>query len=139
MRSIKSIGIIGHGKFGRLFESLLRKVFPSVEIKIYSRRKQPNSKLFFSLVETASTDLIIPVVPIHSFEEVICDISKIINKEAIIMDVCSVKEYPVKIMKQNLPSTVTIIASHPLFGPGTIEKQNGDFSNSKIVMFNVSG
>lgn len=138
MNSIKSIGIIGHGKFGKLLESLLEKIFSSVQIKIYSRNETIDSKKFFILDEVIKSDLIIPAVPIESFEEIIKTIAKDINLEAIVMDVCSVKEYPVKVMKDNLPVGVTIIASHPLFGPGTIEKL-GSFDNLKVVMSFVSG
>lgn len=139
MSTIKSIGIIGHGKFGKIFLSMLEKIFPSVEIKINSRSDSPDSKQFFTIEETINADLIIPVVPIIAFEEIIKSISKNINPEAIVMDVCSVKEYPVEVMRNNLPATVTIIASHPLFGPGTIEKLGGSVQNLKIVMSFISG
>ena len=33
------------------------------------------------------------------------------------MDVCSVKEYPVRLMTDILPDTVSILATHPMFGP----------------------
>lgn len=139
MNTIKNIGIIGHGRFGTVLERLLPVVFPVANLKIHSRREKPDSKRFFTLDETVHSDLVIPAVPIHSFEETMKAISKKINTDAIIMDVCSVKEFPVAVMKRNLPPTITIIAGHPLFGPGTIEKQNGDFKNLKIMMSFISG
>jgi prephenate dehydrogenase len=139
MNTIKNIGIIGHGRFGKLLERLLPVIFPVANVIIYSRREKPDSKRFFTFDETVHSDLVIPAVPIHSFEEIIKAISAEINKDAIIMDVCSVKEFPVDVMKRNLPSTITIIAGHPLFGPGTIQKQNGDLKHLKIMMSFVSG
>ncbi len=139
MSSITTIGIIGHGKFGILLESILKKVSPSMPVKIFSRKAAVDSERFYTLEETVSCDLIIPVVPIHSFEEVIKSISTKIHDDAVVMDMCSVKEYPAAIMKKYLSENITIIAGHPLFGPGTLEKQNGDFTGLKIVMFFISG
>jgi prephenate dehydrogenase len=34
-----------------------------------------------------------------------------------VLDVCSVKEYPVRVMKRFLPKSVEILATHPNFGP----------------------
>jgi prephenate dehydrogenase len=33
------------------------------------------------------------------------------------VDVCSVKEYPIQWMRETLPDTVSILATHPMFGP----------------------
>src|SRR3990167_899388 len=116
MNTIKTVGIIGYGRFGLLLESLIKKIRPSIDLKVYSRNISPDLKLFFSFEDTAQCDLIFPAVPIHSFENVIKKISKKVKPGSIVMDVCSVKTHPIKIMEKYLPLAVTIIASHPLFG-----------------------
>ena len=49
---------------------------------------------------------------------------------ATIIDVCSVKIYPVDIMVKYLPENVGIIASHPMFGPDSYSP----FRELKMVM-----
>ena len=50
-----------------------------------------------------------------------------------IVDVCSVKLYPVKVMEKLLPKDVGIIATHPMFGPDSY----GPFRELKIVTYPV--
>ena len=139
MIKIKSIGIVGYGRFGLLLESLIKKIRPSIDLKIYSRNIIPDSKRFFSFNSTVRSDLVIPAVPIHSFENVIKKISKKVKPGSIVMDVCSVKTHPIKIMGKYLPQSVTIIGSHPLFGPQTVKKLNNKLSGLSIVMQFVRG
>ena len=40
-----------------------------------------------------------------------------LKENAVIVDVCSVKEYPVQWMRELLPANVSILATHPMFGP----------------------
>jgi len=35
----------------------------------------------------------------------------------VVIDVCSVKEYPVQWMLEELPESISILATHPMFGP----------------------
>ena len=139
MSTIKTVGIIGYGRFGLLLESLIKKIRPSIDLKIYSRNIISDSKRFFSFNSTVRSDLVIPAVPIHSFENVIKKISKKVKPGSIVMDVCSVKTHPIKIMEKYLPLAVTIIASHPLFGPKTVQILNNRLSGLSIVMQFVRG
>jgi prephenate dehydrogenase len=84
-----------------------------------------------SLEEVCQSKIVIPAVPISQFESVIKEISPVINKESLVIDVCSVKESPANIMKKELPSTVSILATHPMFGPDSADKT---LFGSKIVL-----
>ena len=44
-------------------------------------------------------------------------IAPLLSPDALVIDVCSVKEYPVRLMKELLPERVSILATHPMFGP----------------------
>jgi len=99
------ISIIGHGRFGKILEGLLKNDF---KIKIN---------------ETSSPTIFL-AVPIRSFESVVRDIAGTISPNTTVIDVCSVKIYPVTIMKKYLPSSVDIIATHPLFGPDSIQNRH---------------
>src|SRR3990167_1776621 len=139
MNTIKTVGIIGYGRFGLLLESLIKKIRPSIDLKVYSRNISPDLKHFFSFEDTAQCDLIFPAVPISAFENVIKMISKTIKVNSIVMDICSVKVHPIKIMKKYLPQGVTIIATHPLFGPQTVQILKNKLSGLSIVMQFVRG
>lgn len=136
--SKKTIGIIGYGSFGKV---ICQYLFPSNKIILYSQKNNnftENIKRTESLKDlTASSDLIVPAVPIRSFEEVILQLVPFLKDNQIIMDVCSVKEYSVNVMKKALPVFVNIIATHPMFGPISIEKNNNSLKNLNFVIYNV--
>lgn len=127
-KMINKIGIIGTGKFGSLLVKILPSVFPEAEIVAFSRK---------SLSEVSSCDLVIPAVPTAHFAEVIEKIAPLLKNHATVMDVCSVKSYPVSVMQKSLRSDTQIIASHPMFGPGTVAKLNGNVKGLRIVMEQV--
>ena len=126
-----SVGIIGFGRFGKILSNILQRGF---DIKIYD--KNPNLKLtnikFVSLDEIVQEKNIFIAVPIRNFKDIIKNISPKLNNTTII-DVCSVKMEPVKIMKSFLPKNAGIIATHPLFGPDSFNINN----NLKMMMNNT--
>lgn len=127
-KMINKIGIIGTGKFGTLLARILPSVFPHAEIVTCPRN---------TLSKLDICDLVIPAVPMAHFAEVIHHIAPILKKQATVMDVCSVKSYPVSVMKQALRSDIQIVASHPMFGPGTVAKLNGRVKGLRLVMQNI--
>lgn len=134
-----TIAIIGFGRFGRLLVQILLKHSKVKIILISQKRIQITHKNLElkSIKHIGKADVIIPCVPISSFESVIKKISPIIKKDAIIIDVCSVKMLPVCLMKKYLPETVQIIASHPMFGPDSyrIKKR---LKRLKLVLWNIT-
>ena len=126
-----SVGIIGFGRFGKILSNILQRGF---DIKIYD--KNPNLKLtnvkFVSLDEIVQEKNIFIAVPIRNFKDIIKNIAPKLNNTTII-DVCSVKMEPVKIMKSFLPQNAGIIATHPLFGPDSFNVNN----NLKMMMNNT--
>ena len=112
---MKEAGIIGYGRFGKVLNDLL---ITKYNVKIYDSNIAINeNKKFYNLEEVLRADVVFVSVPIRSFEEVIIEISKYSMYNTTIIDVCSVKVYPVEIMKKYLPNSVGIIACHPHFGP----------------------
>lgn len=128
----KEIGIIGFGAFGKLIHSYLKSFF---NIKIYDIN--PSSEYEFKdIKEVASCDIVILAIPVQSFQNTLIKIQHHVRKNAIIIDVCSVKIFPVHMMLKYLPESVSILATHPLFGPQSIkntQKQN------KIVISPIRG
>ncbi len=122
-----SIGIIGgKGKMGHFFANLF------------------SSQGYQVLVSDIGTDLtnkdlvkackvIFISVPVSAFEKVVKEISDVVEKRHWIIDVCSLKSEPVKVMKKYL-SEPEILATHPLFGP--FEK---DLRGKTIAFWSVRG
>ena len=112
-------GIIGFGRFGKL---ITRHLSENCKVYVHSRSgkdeeiKKANG-IPASLQEVCKKDIIIPCVPISKFEATLNKIKNLLKDDALVIDVCSVKEYPVKVMKKTLPEKTGILATHPMFGP----------------------
>jgi prephenate dehydrogenase len=63
-------------------------------------------------------DRVLICVSISSFEEIVKKISPAVHAGQPIMDICSIKEYPVNIMHQHLKEAL-VLGTHPVFGPGS--------------------
>ena len=126
---MKKAGIIGYGRFGKVLADLLINQY---EVKIYDPGNK-DGKFSASLEEVLESVLVFVAVPINVFEEVIQEISKYKLYNTTIIDVCSVKVYPVEIMHKHLPDHVGIIACHPHFGPDSYSP----FRELKTTLFPV--
>jgi prephenate dehydrogenase len=138
MKNKKEIGIIGYGRFGKLVVKYLKEDF---KLFIYDNKSQPNgskkqtSIIFTSIEEASSKEIVILTVPISSLADVLIKIKDHVKKGCVIIDVCSVKEYPVKLMKKFLPGNVQILGTHPLFGP---DSASVSLKGKKIILCPVA-
>ena len=124
---MNSVGIIGFGRFGKVLANILQRGFA---IKAYDPKPAgPFPGVQFLDLDTVLNEKVIFIaVPIRHFESVIADISTKLKKETTMIDVCSVKNYPVNIMLKILPDHIGVIATHPMFGPDSY------MSNSNLKM-----
>jgi prephenate dehydrogenase len=113
------IGIIGFGRFGELAARYLAEDF---EVLVFNRtdksagiKKSGARKA--ALKTVCQQKIVILCVPISTFRQVLAEIGPLLKEDALVVDVCSVKVYPARWMKDVLPETVSILASHPIFGP----------------------
>lgn len=106
----RRVGIIGVGRFGELLRRILSPDFDIVTYDI----NQPEHN---TLTEVAKQPNIFIATPIHIIADVLKNLAPLIRSDATVIDVCSVKCYPVEMMQKYLPASVDIIATHPLFGP----------------------
>lgn len=128
------IGLIGFGRFGRLATKYLTQDYP-VHVFTPSGKLAEISALGakpVSLVEAASQDIVIISVPISQFKSTVEYIKPFLKRGAVVVDVCSVKEYPVACMKKILPKHIQILATHPMFGPDSAGRS---VRGAKIVMW----
>lgn len=129
---VKTAGIVGYGAFGALAHTLLQRFAPSVEVRIFAPEKDAGGA-FTTLERTAQCDAVILAVPIHAFEEVLQTILPHIRPETVLLDVATVKVHTVKLLKQYAAGK-RWLATHPVWGPESYEKKNGDVSGFRVVM-----
>ena len=124
---MNSVGIIGFGRFGKVLANILQRGFA---IKAYDPKPAgPFPGVQFLDLDTVLNEKVVFIaVPIRHFESVIADISTKLKEETTLIDVCSVKNYPVNIMLKILPDHIGVIATHPMFGPDSY------MSNSNLKM-----
>ncbi|MDB4835102.1 prephenate dehydrogenase/arogenate dehydrogenase family protein [Cyclobacteriaceae bacterium] len=113
------IGLVGFGSFGKF---IFKQISPYFQVKVHDQHISQTSLTKFeitnySLEEVTQCDVIILSVPVQFLKKVIKNVAKHINKNALVIDVSSVKERPIKMMEKYLPDTVGILGTHPLFGP----------------------
>ncbi|BBO84086.1 prephenate dehydrogenase [Desulfosarcina ovata subsp. sediminis] len=116
---MSSIGIIGFGRFGRLTAHYLAKDF-SVAVATRSDQRAAIDACGARSVpfETAcSQKVVILCMPISAMRDTLCRVAPLLRPGTLVMDVCSVKVYPVQWMRELLPEGVSILPTHPMFGP----------------------
>ena len=127
---MNKVSIIGFGRFGAMLHALLTKGF---EVDVYDKNTIDNAEVNeVSFEEALKNDTIFIAVPIRDFEDLVVDISSKIQSGKTIIDVCSVKVFPKKVMIDNLPQKTDIIATHPLCGPDSL-KDSGSVMTMEAV------
>lgn len=116
----KSLGIIGIGQFSEFFIPHLKPFFSEIHITSKTDKTKIAGKLGVScssLEEVCRQDVLMLAMPISEITNVLEEIKDKIKKDCIVLDVCSVKAFPIKEMKRLLPKDAQILGTHPLFGP----------------------
>ncbi len=112
------LGILGFGRFGQLLYKHLKNRVDLAVYDPYQRYQRKFSRVpFVELSRIARMPHLILAVPVAAIEEVARKLNPHIRSDALVMDVCAVKTYPLQVLEKELPSTVEIVGSHPLFGP----------------------
>ena len=129
-------GIYGLGRFGSFWASCLKDA--GCRVIAYSRSEHPLPEGVERATEdeVLNADLLFFAVAISSFESVLKRVGSRIGKDTIAMDTCSVKIYPSKWMKENIPEDRFMIATHPMFGP---DSGAHGLKGLPIVMCPISG
>jgi prephenate dehydrogenase len=116
--------ILGAGKMGVWFAKFCKDNGDNVILA--DRKADKMARLGKELgVETANfveavkaADRVMICVSISSFEETVKVIAPAVKDGQAIMDICSIKEYPVQVMHENLKGCL-VLGTHPVFGPGS--------------------
>lgn len=113
------VGVVGFGRLGSL---LVRYFARDVSMLVYDLHPRPREVRALgatpaSLAEACGQEVVLLCVPMSEFEGLVRRIRGLLRRDALVIDTCSVKEHPVRVMKRLLPRGVDILATHPNFGP----------------------
>jgi prephenate dehydrogenase len=116
--------VLGAGKMGVWYAKYCKAKGDTVVLA--ARNTGQLAKLGDELgVETADfptavkgADRVIICVSISSIEEVVKKIASSTHKGQPVMDICSIKQYPVDVMHRYLKDAL-VLGTHPVFGPGS--------------------
>ena len=117
MNTSVKIGVYGMGRFGSFWASELAKHGLLVYGYGRSAKTAPVGVHLVSEDEVLACDVLFFCVAISAFEEVLKRTASKIQASTLVMDTCSVKIYPAKLMRKYLAEDVPCIATHPMFGP----------------------
>jgi len=113
----------GSGKMGRWFANFLLKEGKEViitgrnERKLLEAKQQLGVEIATNTEAVKQADVILISVPIDNFEEVIEQVSSYIRPEQVVIDITSIKVFPVETMHKHV-KTGLVLGAHPMFGPG---------------------
>lgn len=121
----------GSGRMGRWFARFLLQEGKEVVItgrnqeKLLVAGQELGVAVAANAAAASGADVILLSVPMASFEAVVREIQPYLRPKQIIIDLTSIKVYPVGVMQQHLKTGLTL-GVHPMFGPGapSIARQN---------------
>ncbi len=111
------VGVFGLGRFGRFWAGQLARQVPVVAYNRSRRDIELDGVDIVAFEQLVTCDVIFICTAISSLHEVLTRLAPSVREDALIIDTCSVKVYPKRLMQELLPPGVSIIATHPMFGP----------------------
>ena len=127
-----SVGLVGYGRFGRL---AAHYISADADVLVHDpsagmRGGKGKRVRAVSLAEAAGQPTVVLAVPVSSLRRVLVRIRPHLRPGALVVDVCAVKVLPVRWMKEALPHSVSVLGTHPLFGP---DSDTGTLRGHRIV------
>jgi len=114
-----TLSLVGFGAFARFAAPHLAPHFDliahdsrGIDAEISETGARP-----VTLADAAGAEVVVLAVPAQNLESVLTAAASRVRPDALVLDVCSVKMIPMKLMLDHLPRTARIIGTHPLFGP----------------------
>jgi len=130
------MGILGFGRFGKLMARNLSADFEvrvcdpaAVDADVRSTGARPAD-----LAAVAQSEVVVLAVPISRMQEALGQIKPHLTAGSLVVDVCSIKERPIRWMQESLPEEVGILGTHPMFGP---DSAADSLQGRKIVLCRV--
>jgi len=130
------IGIIGFGTFGQFMAEHLKSKAGVFVTDIVDKTKEAKKigVTFTTLDKVCSKKIVILSVPMSVFVKTLKTIKDKLTPGTLVLDVCSLKIFSCKSMKEILPENIEIIGTHPLFGADSAKHS---IKNMKLALVNV--
>ncbi|MEM5948508.1 prephenate dehydrogenase/arogenate dehydrogenase family protein [Spirochaetia bacterium 38H-sp] len=112
------VGVYGLGRFGAFWATVLSDFF-----EVYASSRSPRSfaDIPYKIVSQdelfRTCDTIFLCVAISAVESAVVSLRDMIRPGSLVIDTCSVKEYPLGVLEKLLPQDIGILGTHPMFGP----------------------
>lgn len=125
--------LFGFGRFGKLFYRFFKNDF---EFSVYDKSLSDQEiQELFNIKQTKpfpleKSDLIFLAVPISMLENVTREIKNSISRKTLVIEMCSVKLYPQRILKKHFPDN-PVAGIHPLFGPDSVKNS---LKNHQVII-----
>ena len=116
---MKKTAIIGFGRFGELLAGLGKDTFDFYIVEPDSVRQKLAEQAGFKLISFESLgdmEFIFLAVPISQTEATVRELAPFVDERHTIIDICSVKVYPARLMQKYLTKS-QLLSTHPMFGP----------------------
>jgi prephenate dehydrogenase len=131
------IGVVGFGRFGAL---TVRYLAQDCRVLVSSGRRPADEIASLgatkaALEEVCAQPLVVLCVPISAMQDTLSRIASLVSPGTVVIDVCSVKQYPIEWMRDALPDHAAVLGTHPMFGP---DSAADTLAGRKIVLCNVS-
>mgnify|MGYP002639371273 CR=1 FL=1 len=122
----QKIGIIGYGRFGVLLADLLKKDFHPIisDERDLSEAATTAGYTWANLETVMEQDVVFLAVPISRMSPLLTEIAPFSRPDQLLIDVASVKTRIRDWMVAELPDSVQILNTHPMFGPDSIQMDN---------------
>ncbi len=116
---VHTIAIIGgRGKMGAMLARLFGDMGHSVMIV-------DRDTALTAAQAAADADVVVISVPIDETERVIREVGPHVREHALLMDITSIKEAPIRVMLES--TRASVVGTHPMFGPGVHSLQGQRF------------
>ncbi len=111
------IGVYGLGRFGRFWADLLSRRMRVIGASRSRKNDLPEGVTQCAPEELAEAEAVFLCVAISAMEESSTTLSGLLRPEQLVLDTCSVKVYPSRVMEERFAPEQPLIATHPMFGP----------------------
>ena len=121
-----SVFILGFGAFGRLLAEALSPYARLTVSDPSQPAQQAARRLGLTLCGPEAAgghDIVILAGPTQRLTDQLAAIAPHLVAGQVVLDVCSVKAEPARLMRALLPAGVEIIGTHPMFGPSSLSRR----------------
>jgi len=123
------VGVLGFGRFGQM---VVRELEPHTVVVVHDPVHPGSFPVRnVSLEQAAAARVVLLAVPIRELPDVLRSLVAHLQPGTLVLDVASVKTYPLAWMEEILPPEVDFVGTHPLFGPDSAKT---GLSGHRIVL-----